>query len=269
VSRYTKLFEMLKSVNQKAFIPFVTVGDPDLEMSQNIIENLIACGADALELGLPFSDPVADGPIIQAANLRALSKGVYTRQALKLISNIRSRHPQIPIGLLSYTNLVVAMGKENFFKLISDAGVDSLLLADLPFVMTDWLRSTFVQYNIAQVLIAPPNADQDLLKNIAKFSQGYTYLLGRSGVTGINVHRNEDLSQNIELLKKYNSAPIVQGFGISDTKDVKQAIAAGVDGIIVGSAIIKIIQENVTNKTKILEKTKAFASEIKLATVNI
>lgn len=177
-------YEKLKTNNKKVFIPFVTLGDPNPELSFEIIQFLIQNGADALELGLPFSDPVADGVVIQDANQRALKANTFTKDAFRIIEKIRSKYPEIPIGLLSYCNLATGFGVDQFFKELSRIGVDSILFADLPIEMGDFFNYHFSKNNISKVLLAPPNADHSTLEYIAKNSEGYIYLVGRSGVTG-------------------------------------------------------------------------------------
>lgn len=257
-NRYELLNDKLNSESRKAFIPFVTIGDPNAELSYEIIEKLIELGADALELGLPFSDPVADGPVIQNANLRALNSKVYTTEAFKIIEKIRSKYPNIPIGLLSYTNLVTGMGKDLFFKELKRIGVDSVLLADMPLEMREWIRPEFIKYDIKQVLIAPPNASADVLERVAKASEGYIYLLGRNGVTGTEIKTQNDLSSTVECLKKFTKLPIYQGFGIASKGDADAAISNGVDGFIVGSAIVKIIEKNKERPNDLIDQLELF-----------
>lgn len=244
MDRYLELDKRLKYMGKKAFIPFVTIGDPSPEVSFKLIEYFIQAGASALELGLPFSDPLADGVVIQKANLRALEAGVYTPMAFDVIKKIRNKYPAIPIGLLSYTNLATGYGNvDEFFKQLFEIGVDSLLLADMPFEMRGWISSYFDKYNIKQVLIAPPNADIKTLENIATTSQGYIYLVGRSGVTGTELKAQTDLSNLITCLKSKTNIPVYQGFGISTIEDAKYVSSTEVDGFIIGSAIVKIIEE--------------------------
>ena len=243
MDRYLELEQQLKSKSKKAFIPFVTIGDPNKDLSLKIIDLLVELGASALELGLPFSDPLADGPVIQMANIRALNSHVYTDEAFDIIHAIREKHPQIPIGLLSYTNLATGYGVESFFEKLAKIQVDSVLLADMPIEMMDWIKPHFEKSGVKQVLLAPPNADKVTLQEIAKRSQGYIYLVGRSGVTGTELKSNTDLEENINLLKKYAKVPIYQGFGISTVGDAKRVLKTPVDGFIIGSALVKIIEK--------------------------
>ncbi len=268
MNRYEVMFENLSKLKQKAFVPFVTLGDPDLETSFDIVKTLIKAGADALELGIPFSDPLADGPTIQKGNKRALEKKIYTKEALGLVKKIRKLDQKIPIGILSYANLAYGLGVNKFFKELSLSGVDSLLLADVPVEMASFLRDSFLKYKISQVLVAPPNASNECLQKISKYSQGYIYLLGRSGVTGHEISSEEDISPIIKQLKKMEkSSPLLQGFGISTKKHVRDALKKGVDGIFVGSAFVKIIENNANCRSILCEKIYIKALEIKNATI--
>lgn len=244
MDRYKKLFDNLKST--EAIIPFVTLGDPDYKTSKEIIRALIKGGASALELGLPFSDPVADGPVIQRANIRALKSKVYTDDAFKIISEIRNQYPDIPIGILSYLNLAYGYGVDSFFKKLKEIGVDSVLFADLPILMLGKIDPYAKKHQIKRVLIAPPNASEDQIKTIANLSEGYVYLLGRSGVTGTDIRtdESENIKRNIELLRKYNSPPILQGFGIKNRADIQTSMKIGIDGVFVGSSIVRLIEDN-------------------------
>jgi tryptophan synthase alpha chain len=261
-NRYGTLNDKMIKSERKAFIPFVTIGDPNPELSFKIIEKLIELGADALELGLPFSDPVADGPVIQNANLRALNAKVYTDQAFMIIEKVRKKHPNIPIGLLSYTNLVTGMGKDKFFKELKRIGVDSVLLADMPLEMREWIRPEFTKYDIKQVMIAPPNANEDVLKRVALASEGYIYLLGRNGVTGTEIKTQNDLSTTVAILKKYTELPIYQGFGIASKEDALAAIKNNVDGFIVGSAIVKILEKHAEKPDELLDQLSTLVTSL-------
>jgi tryptophan synthase alpha chain len=177
--RYADMFTRLKTKKQGAFVPFSVLGDPDENTSIKIIETLIDAGADALELGIPFSDPVADGPTIQKADVRALTAGAKLKQAFGIISTIRKSNQQIPIGLLVYANLVGAEDPALFYRTAAEAGVDSILIADVPTLEIKPYLEVAQQHNIQQVLIATPNSSQELLEEIAGLSQGYTYVVTR------------------------------------------------------------------------------------------
>ncbi|MBJ9235844.1 tryptophan synthase subunit alpha [Citrobacter koseri] len=266
MERYENLFAQLKDRKEGAFAPFVTLGDPSVEQSLNIIDTLIEAGADALELGIPFSDPLADGPTIQEATLRAFAAGVTPTQCFEMLALIRQKHPTIPIGLLMYANLVFSKGIDEFYAQCEKVGVDSVLVADVPVEESAPFRQAALRYNVAPIFICPPNADDDLLRQIASYGRGYTYLLSRAGVTGAENRAALPLHHLVEKLKEYNAAPPLQGFGISSPEQVTGAIEAGAAGAISGSAIVKLIEKNVANPGQMLTELKAFVTAMKAAT---
>ncbi|MBK4775418.1 tryptophan synthase subunit alpha [Candidatus Pantoea edessiphila] len=267
MKRYKQLFNKLKNNKQGAFLPFIVLGDPTPEISLKIIDTLILAGADALELGIPFSDPLADGPIIQNSNFRALNAGNTVIQCFEMISKIRHKYFQLPIGLLIYANLVFSRGIENFYINCSKLGVDSILIADLPIEESKPFRETALYHGIDQIFICPPNPSDDLLYKIATQSYGYIYLLSRTGVTGIEKPANLTPKIVIDKLHSYKSSPLIQGFGIYDDNQVKQIIASGIDGIIVGSALIKIIEDYFNTIDIMLREIKIMATKFKSASI--
>ncbi|MBJ3590449.1 tryptophan synthase subunit alpha [Salmonella enterica subsp. enterica serovar Saintpaul] len=266
MERYASLFTQLNNRKEGAFVPFVTLGDPSVEQSLNIIDTLIEAGADALELGIPFSDPLADGPTIQEATLRAFAAGVTPSQCFEMLALIRQKHPSIPIGLLMYANLVFNKGIDEFYTQCEKVGVDSVLVADVPVEESAPFRAAALRHNIAPIFICPPNADDELLRQIAANGRGYTYLLSRAGVTGAENRAALPLHHLVEKLKEYNAPPALQGFGISAPEQVTGALEAGAAGAISGSAIVKIIEKNVAAPEQMLSELKTFVSAMKAAT---
>lgn len=265
--RYKNCFAKLKQNNQGAFVPFVMLGDPDLETSYEVIKTLIDNGADALELGIPFSDPIADGPVIQAAAIRALSQQIRVKDCFQLLRRIRDEYSEIPIGLLLYSNLVVSNGIETFYQQVNSAGVDSVLVADVPILESAKFIKMAKRNQISPIFIATPNADDNTLKKVAELGQGYTYLLSRAGVTGTDIKAEMPVESVINKLKQYQAPPSLLGFGISTPKQVKQAIKNGADGAISGSAVVKLIQENLENKHKMLVALAQFSKNMKAASI--
>ncbi|QBH96468.1 tryptophan synthase subunit alpha [Limnobaculum zhutongyuii] len=266
MDRYQQLFERLAAGNQGAFVPFVTLGDPNPELSLEIIDTLVAAGADALELGIPFSDPLADGPTIQSATLRAFTSGVTPSLCFELLGKIRAKHPDIPIGLLMYANLVFSRGIDEFYAQCAKVGVDSVLVADVPLEESQPYRLAAQRHNIAPIFICPPNASDELLRQIATHGRGYTYLLSRAGVTGAENKAHLPLEHLVAKLKEYNAAPSIQGFGISEPSQVKAALTSGAAGAISGSAIVKIIEQSHQQPKIMLEKLAEFVKGMKAAT---
>ena len=238
-ARYARLFGALAPAGHAAFIPFVMLGDPDAEGSLALVRALVAAGADALELGLPFSDPIADGPVIQAAATRALAAGVHRADCWRIVRTIRAEAPELPIGLLVYANLVCHRDPAEFYRAAAQAGVDSVLIADLPVAESASLAAAARAEGIAPVFIAPPNADATRLRAIAAAGQGYTYVTSREGVTGADDTLRRDQSRLIAELRALGAPPPVLGFGISSPEQVRQAIKMGAAGVISGSAIVK------------------------------
>jgi tryptophan synthase alpha chain len=266
MQRYQQLFSRLSDTKQGAFVPFVTMGDPGLELSFEIIKTLIDAGADALELGIPFSDPIADGPVIQNANIRALAAGVTPAQCFELIGRIRQYNKDIPIGLLLYSNLVMARGIDNFYLQAQQAGVDSILIADVPLHESKLFRNAAMKHDIAPIFIAPPNITDESLRELASYGRGYTYLLSRAGVTGTETQATMPASTLINQLKEYNAAPTLLGFGISKPEHVKAAIESGAAGAISGSAIVQIIEKHQHQPATLLSELSTFVREMKAAT---
>ncbi|MGQ8365605.1 tryptophan synthase subunit alpha [Glaciecola sp. 1036] len=264
--RYSGMFAKIKENKQGAFIPFVMLGDPDKQTSIKIIQTLIDAGADGLELGIPYSDPIADGPTIQKASIRALSSGIKPQDCMDIISEIRAQNKDIPIGLLLYSNLVLARGVDNFYAMAEKAGVDSILIADVPIREVASFNQIASAHKIQQILIAPPNASDETLASISELSSGYTYLLGRAGVTGTETEVDIPASALIDKLATYGVAPPVLGFGISKPEQVKAAISAGAAGAISGSATVNIIAEHLDNPEAMQKALSEFVSTMKAAT---
>ena len=266
MDRYADMFTRLKAKNEGAFVPFVMIGDPDIAQSEAIICQLIESGADALELGIPYSDPIADGPTIQAASIRALKNKVTVNNCLDLLARVRQKYPNVPIGLLMYSNLVLAKTINGFYKKASEVGVDSILIADVPIREAAPFQQAANDNGIAQILIAPPNATDETMTKIGELSKGYTYLLGRAGVTGAETAANIPAADLIARLNAHKCAPPLLGFGISTPEQVKSAIEAGAAGAISGSATVNIIAAHLDDNKAMLSALGDFVSAMKLAT---
>jgi tryptophan synthase alpha chain len=266
MARYETMFSQLDAKNEGAFVPFVMLGDPDRATSIKIVQTLVDNGADALELGFPYSDPIADGPTIQAASIRALDNGNTPGECLEIIAQSRHDNPEIPIGLLLYSNLVLARGIEHFYAQAKASGVDSILIADVPLREAQRFIDVAKAYEIDQILIAPPNATEETLTAIGELSSGYTYLLGRAGVTGAETAAETPASELIEKLAKYKVAPPLLGFGISTPEQVAHAIASGAAGAISGSATVNIIAKYLDDTPTMLQSLGEFVHNMKAGT---
>lgn len=236
--RYEAMFESLTRKGEGAFVPFLMLGDPDPEASLAAARALVLGGADALELGLPFSDPIADGPVIQAAAARALAHGTRRAACWQIVRTLREENPSLPIGLLVYANLVW-QDPAAFYAEAARAGVDSVLVADLPTDEAGTVIAAAHQAGIAPVFIAPPNADGGRLARIARLTEGYTYVTSREGVTGADDRLRRNQSTLLRQLGELKAPPALLGFGISNPEQVRAALAMGAAGAISGSAVVQ------------------------------
>lgn len=262
MSRYEAMFEALAARDELAFGGFVMLGDPDLATSAAILDALVEGGADMLEVGIPFSDPVADGPVIQAAAVRALKGGVTPAACFALLRAFRGRHPRVPVGILTYANLVVAKGREAFYAAAAEAGVDSVLVADVPMLEVQPFAADAVAAGVDPVLIAAPNTPGQTLTAIARAGRGYTYCVARAGVTGADQQVAFDAGMLARLLT-LGAPPAVLGFGISRPEHVRLAREAGAAGIISGSAIVSLAAARPGGEAAAI---RHFAREMKAAT---
>ena len=222
----------------KAFIPFITCGVPDLETTEAVVMAAIENGADLVELGIPFSDPTAEGPVIQAANLRALTGGVTTAQIFGLVRRLREK-TDVPLVFMTYANVVFSRGAESFIRSCSEVGVDGLILPDLPFEEKTEFLPFCRKYGVDLIsLIAPTSANR--IAMIAKEAEGFIYLVSSLGVTGTRAEITTDLKSIVSVIRKNTDVPCAIGFGIS-TPEMAARMAQEADGVIVGSAIIKIL----------------------------
>jgi tryptophan synthase alpha chain len=237
MSRYSAMFERLVACGEGAFGAFLMLGDPNLATSEGLLDDVVAGGADMVEVGIPFSDPIADGPVIQAAAKRALDAGVRVADCFELIAGLRARHPQIPVGILTYANLVMA--RAGFMRDAADAGADSLLIADVPALEAEPIARAMEQAGLAPVLIAAANTPDPALARIAQLSRAYTYCVSRLGITGTHSAGQFD-RQLINRLRTLGAPPAVFGFGISRPEHVRAALDAGAAGVICGSAIVDL-----------------------------
>jgi len=226
--------------NGKAFIPFITCGDPDLETTGKVVRAAAENGADLIELGIPFSDPTAEGPVIQGANIRALAGGVTTDKIFDFVMELR-RDVKIPFVFMTYANVVFSYGAERFMARCCETGVGGIILPDLPFEEKEEFLAVAKQYGVDLIsLIAPTSANRVAM--IAKEADGFIYLVSSLGVTGMRNEITTDLSEIVKVIRENTSIPCAVGFGISKPEQAA-AMAKLSDGAIVGSAIIKILEK--------------------------
>ncbi|MCR5667918.1 MAG: tryptophan synthase subunit alpha [Lachnospiraceae bacterium] len=223
--------------NGKAFIPFITAGDPSLEVTEQLVYEMEKAGADLIELGIPFSDPTAEGPVIQAANIRALSGGVTTDKVFEMVESIRKKS-QVPLVFMTYANVVFSYGIERFVKRSAEVGMDGLILPDIPYEEKEEFDEVCRKYGLDLIsLIAPTSHDR--IRMVAKEAQGFVYCVSSLGVTGTRSEITTDVDAMVKLVKEVSDIPVAVGFGISNPETAKK-MAEVSDGAIVGSAIVKL-----------------------------
>lgn len=260
MSRIETTFAALKQRQETALIPFITAGDPDLGVTAEIILTLVEAGADLIELGVPFSDPMADGPTIQAASERALAAGTTLSGVLQLVAEVRKK-TEVPLILMGYYNPVFCYGAERFAQDAAAAGVDALLLVDLPPEEVAEIRPVMHESGIALITLLAPTTPPKRMKRLAAAAEGYLYYVSMTGVTGAQKISPEDIRLAVEDLKEMTTIPVGVGFGITTVEDAR-AVGAFADGVVVGSALVKIIEENGKSE-ELLPKVAKFVSELK------
>ncbi len=261
---YKETFEALKSKNEGALIVFTVIGDPDNKTSIEAAKSIVDAGADMLELGLPFSDPIADGPTIQAADVRALKSGMNTDKALEFVKEIR-KYTDIPIGFLAYYNMVYQRGITKFYRDSKNAGINSILIADLPMEESGQILINAKKHRIDTVFMVSPLTNDERISKMAGNTTGFIYAVSRLGVTGAKYSNSLEKStlSLVKRIRRLTDKPLCVGFGISSPEHVKEVINAGADGAIVGSAIADLIAKNISNKGRMLSDIRNYVKIMK------
>ncbi len=267
VESYLEMFKKVKDKGEGAFIPFVVAGDPDFETSLQIVKKLVESGADSLEIGFTFSDPVADGPTVQNADIRASNAGMTTKKGFEFIKRVRE-FTGIPIGLLVYYNLIYKMGIDEFYKNAGEVGVNGVLAADLPPEEAQDAVKSARKYGVDPIFIAAQTTSNERLKQIADMCSGFLYVVSVMGVTGARSEVKTSTVELVERMRSHTDIPICVGFGISKPEHVTEVIEAGADGAIVGSALINVIAENLDDYEVMKTKIGNSCSNLKEATRN-
>jgi len=260
MTRIETVFNQLKQRNQAGLIPFITAGDPDLDTTAELVRTLADAGADLIELGFPFSDPMADGPTIQAASERALAAGATLDKVLRMVREVR-RDCQVPLVLMGYYNPVFRYGIEKFAEDAADAGVDGLLLVDLPPEEATEITTYLKQAGIAMITLLAPTTPPERMRKLASEAEGYLYYVSMTGVTGTQKVRPDDIREAVEELKSMTDIPVGVGFGITTPQDAA-AVGRFADGVVVGSALVKIIEEYGSD-SELLPKVRQFIESLK------
>lgn len=272
MNRIEKMFSRLGKRGDTALIPFITTGDPDIKTTEELVLEMEQQGADLIELGLPFSDPLADGPTIQAASNRALLNAVNAEVLFNMVSRLRAK-TDIPLVLMGYCNPLFQYGIERFARDAVEAGIDGTIIPDLPVdEAADWNRAARNE-GICNIFLVAPNTPEGRLKKIVKASRGFVYYVSVTGVTGARTELPPELSAGLKHVRDITSRPVAVGFGISEPEQVRM-LSKVADGIIVGSAIVRIIQDHLKYEDKrytahhgMVAKVGAFVSSLKEATL--
>ena len=265
MSRIENCFQKLNEINQKALVAFIAAGDPDLPTSQRIFSIIEKNGADIIELGVPFSDPLADGPVIQAASQRALGNGTTLKKIIQLVAEIRQTS-ELPIVLMTSYNPVFAYGQKLFVDDALNAGVDGVIIPDLPPEEAGEFDSHACKQGLDMIHLLAPTSTPDRVRLIADQSRGFIYYVSLTGTTGVKSKVNRNLKTKVQAIKDVANLPVLVGFGISGPEQAKEAAALS-DGVIVGSAIVRLIEQN-GNNGDLETKIGGFVASVKQAISN-
>jgi tryptophan synthase alpha chain len=263
MGRISQTFDRLANTHERALIPYVTAGDPDLEMTKTLVREMVRCGGDIIEVGVPFSDPLADGPIIQRASQRALRQGTTLRKILRTVRELR-RDVDVPLVLMTYYNPVLRYGEEAFVADATDAGVDGIIVPDLPPEEAQRLIELTIDTPLDMIFLAAPTSTSARLALISEASRGFIYYVSRLGTTGVRDQLADDLRMMLEQLRASTAKPIAVGFGVSTPEHVR-LVAELADGVVVASAILKLM-EDLGDRADRLEHVGDFVTALKAAT---
>ena len=263
MGRISQTFERLRNAHERALIPYVTAGDPDLEMTKTLVREMVRRGGDIIEIGVPFSDPLADGPIIQRASQRALQGGTTLRNILRTVRDLR-RDVEVPLVLMTYYNPVFRYGEEAFVADALEAGVDGIIVPDLPPEEAQSLRTLTADSSLDLIFLAAPTSTSARLALIAEASRGFIYYVSRLGTTGVRDRLADDLRLMLERLRATTAKPFAVGFGVSTPEHVR-LVAECADGVVVASAILQML-EDLGDRSDRLEHVGEFVATLKAAT---
>lgn len=263
-TRLKDCFAQLEKDGKKALIPFVTAGDSNKSITVPLMHRMVESGADIIELGIPFSDPMADGPTIQLACERALEHHTSVADVIMMVKEFREQNTTTPIVLMGYLNPVEAFGYETFAKAAVDVGIDGLLTVDLPPEESNQLAQILAKYEIDPIFLLSPTTTPERIERIVNAGSGYIYYVSLKGVTGSSILNVDEVSKKVTEIRTHTKLPIAVGFGIKDAESAS-AISAVSDGVIVGSAIVKIIENNVDDADTILEQIGALLHSMRIA----
>ncbi len=264
MNRITECFEKLQQKGGKALVPFITAGDPEPQTTVPLLHALVKGGADLIELGIPFSDPMADGPVIQRSSERALKHGTSLDDVLEMVTAFRKDNRHTPVILMGYLNPVEIMGYARFAEKAQQAGVDGILLVDLPPEEADDLQIELKRHDINQVFLLSPTTSDERVARICAKAGGFIYYVSLKGVTGSNRLNTDEVARKIAQIRKHTRLPVGVGFGIKDAETAR-TVAGFCDAVIVGSALVDRIAQLGMQKEKLLQDVTAYLAELRTA----
>ncbi len=261
MNRIDAKFQRLKQEGRKALIPFIVAGDGGMETTVSTVLDLEASGADLVELGMPFSDPIADGPAIQRAAGRALGAGYTTKGLFRLLKRLRER-TDVPIVLMGYFNPILSFGVESFCREAAESGADGLLVVDLPLEQMEELKQPYENFGLHPILLAAPTSGKERMQRIAERAGGFLYYVSLTGVTGSSTPLDlKEIHENVALLKSRTNTPVAVGFGISGPEDAREA-GRMADAVVVGSALVRVM-ESFHGKEEMKDRVREFVRELR------
>ncbi len=264
MSRIEACFNALKESNKKALIPFITAGDPSADITVGLMHDLVAAGANIIELGVPFSDPMADGPIIQRASERALANGVNTDDVFNMVKEFRTKDSSTPVILMGYLNPIEVMGYEHFAENAAKVGVDGLIIVDLPPEESEELAAILKPHDLNQIFLISPTTHDQRLDMICEVATGFLYYVSLKGVTGSNQIDVEAVAEKMNQIRSKTSLPLGVGFGIRDAQTA-EAVGNISDAVVVGSALVALIAEHAENSEKMKKEISLFINSLRMA----
>lgn len=266
MSRISRTFATLRAEGSAAYIPYICAGDPSIEFSLKLAESLCMAGADLIEIGLPFSDPIADGPVIQEAMRRSLTEGFSTHRLFELISSIRGAGIQQPIVVMSYFNPILQAGPGEFCRKLADAGGDGLLIVDLPPEESSEIEEHAREHDLDLIRLIAPSTDDARLDLLFSKASGFVYIVSVAGTTGARNVLTPDSISTVSKVRSRSPLPVALGFGISRSEHVQAAVAAGADGVVEGSQLVSLYSGLLHDERSALSEIEKHAAEMKAAT---
>lgn len=261
MNRIENAFNKAKAENRSAFVSYVCAGDPDAETSLKICRTLIHSGVDILEIGVPFSDPLADGLTNQLAAQRALEAGTTGEDVFNLVRSLRKENESVPVVFYTYYNLMFSGGLDTYIAEAKDAGVDGLLVLDLPPEEAEEFMESCEKHGMKTVFLLAPTTPEKRVEYIAQYATGFIYYVSRTGVTGVRDNLAADLGEMVAMIKRHSDKPLVVGFGIHNREQVR-AVSELADGVVVGSAIVNTIKDNLNDRSAMLDRMKELVTDL-------